>query len=618
MSRIFGVAGSIPASEAASLLKRAMEAVPLVRGGGESTFVEIGEGISLGLRRGPDSYENGIHHLDDKAIVTWCGFLPGLGKVFEDNGLPLDTPVGAGLIGLYRTKGPEFLGLLPGMSSLAIHDPLSGKLLVATDRNGSFPVFYAESGGRLVFASSIKAVRAVTPEMGMDGAALTQHLLFDAQYGSATFYAGINNLHYGGYLEMDTGSGLVSRGRYFSYEGLFDPAEYKANKNINAAAVFSRLLGESCGRILEGKEADVFGLLCGGGVDCSLVAAVLKELGFDLPMFCAWISDVKVKEADQAGEVAGALGSELITAFMSREQYYPYLLRNIADLDQPIVHPNLARMHVIASTVRRHGRRSQILGVASDLLFGGTGNVRSMYRYQSLRGITGIMPDRLRTVFEALIMKGGKLDLKLRMRNSITSIASMGFGNFDRAFTQRGIEEALAEIDDPKENAVKALMLGNLCDYQQHLLNKRYELTSGEGISYYFPFLDPEVVRFAVNLPVSHSVSWSGQKLLVRKALADVLGEKIAARPKWGGDIPLDKWVVPLEFLIRDGFLGSEAGFDPEKLLPVARRDPKLLWNLIDIELWGRISLWRQDPREILGLLRAKGIQCDDYDDPGR
>lgn len=615
MSRIFGVAGGMPAPEAGSLLERAMAAVPPARGGGESTLVETGDGISLGLRKGPDSYENGIHRLEDGAVIAWCGFLPGLYKVFEDNGLPADTPAGAGLIDLYRSKGPEFPSLLPGMSSLAISDPVSGKLFVATDRSGFFPIFYAGSGEMLVFSSSIKAVRALFPDAGMNGAALDQHLLFDAQYGGATFYEGIYNLHYGGYLEMDKGSERVSKGRYFTYESLFDLSEYRANRKIDAAAVLSELLGKSCGRILDGRQAELFGLLCGGGVDCSLIASILKGLGYDLPMFCAWISDVKVKEADQAGEVAGALDTELVTAFMSREKYYPYLLRNMVDLDQPIVHPNLARIHVIAETARSHQRRNQILGVASDLLFGGTGNVRSMYRYQSLRGIADIIPSRFRTVIEALVEKERKLDTELRLRNRFTSVAAMGFGNFDRARTQKGIDDAFAGIEDPKETAVKALMLENLCDYQQHLLNIRYELTSGEGISYFFPFLDPEVVRFAVNLPVSHSVSWNGQKLLVRKALAAALGDEIAARPKWGGDIPLDKWVVPLEFLVRDGFLSAETGFDHEALLPVAGRDPKLLWNLIDTELWGRLSVWRQDPQGILDLIRAQGIECADYED---
>jgi asparagine synthase (glutamine-hydrolysing) len=501
------------------------------------------------------------------------------------------------------------------MSSLAIYDAAARKLFIATDRSGFFPVFFAETEGKLVFSSSIKGVRAAVPGRGMDGAALTQHLLFDAQYGSSTFYEGISNLHHGGYLEMDTATGRLTDGRYFTYESLFDISEYRAASDIDAASALDRLLGESCGRILEGRDREGFGVLCGGGIDCSLVASVLKRVGAPMPMFCAWISDVKVREADQAGDVAEALGTELVSSYMPREKYYPFLLRNMADLDQPVVHPNLARIHVIAASAREQGRRSQILGVASDLLFGGTGNVRSMYRYQRLRGAAALLPRRARALAEALVKKDRKLDIELRMRNRLSSVAAMGFGDFDRARTQRGLEEAVAAIRDPKEAAVKALMLENLCDYQQHLLNIRYELTAGEGISYYFPFLDREVVRFAVNLPVRHCVSWSSQKILVRKALAEVLGSSIASRPKWGGDIPLEKWVVPLKFLLRGGFLSEELGFDHEALLPVAERDVKLLWNLMDTELWGRISIWRQAPPEILGLIRAAGIDCAGWDD---
>jgi asparagine synthase (glutamine-hydrolysing) len=574
-----------------------------------------GGNAALGLLSGVHSYTSGTYRAEsDGSLVVWCGYFPRFERIFEENGLPANADAGENILALYRREGAGFLSLLPGMFSLVVCDRQAEKLIVAGDRNGFFPVYYSDSPETFLFSSSIKAVRSLLPELRVNRAAVAQHLLFDAQYGSDTYYEDVKSLTYGGYLEVDLMGGVVMRGRYFAYEDLFDPTEYGAHRMIDPPTARGRLLVESVRRIMGESSGDTFGLLCGGGIDCTLVGATLKEAGFNLPIFCGWISDVGVRETEQAREVTDRLGIELVDAHLPREQYYPNLLKNFVDIDQPIVHPNLASSYVTAETVRAHGRPNQVLGVSSDMLFGGTGNVRSLYRYTKLRKVAGILPGRIRTLIDVSTKDAEKLDLELRMRNPLGAVAELGAGNFPRASTQKRIAQALSGIADPHERAVKILMLENLCDYQQHLLNRRYELTAGEGISYYFPFLDLDVVRFAINLPVSHCVGWHESKLVVRKALSAALGERFAKRPKWGGDVPLDKWVAPLKFLLHDGFVVDWLEFDHNALMGVAEKHPKLLWNLIDIELWGRICIRHQPPEEILDLIRARGIDCAAYD----
>lgn len=617
MSRIFGVVCRNAGDEPAALLDRCVDAVPPSKGDGQETWsVVAGGNVALGLLSGVHSYANGTYRAEsDGSLVVWCGYLPRVETTFEENGLPASANTGENILALYRRGGAGFLSLLPGMFSLAVCDRHAGRLLVAGDRNGFFPVYYSDSPTTFLFSSSIKAVRSVLPEVKVNRAAVAQHLLFDAQYGGETYYEEVTNLTYGGYLEADLAGGTVVQGRYFAYEDLFDLSDYAARRTIDAPAALGGLLAESVRRIMAENAEDTVGLLCGGGIDCTLVGATLKEAGYNLPIFCGWISDVGVSETDQAREVTDRLGVELVAAHMPREQYYPYLLKNFIDIDQPIVHPNLAGSYTTAATVRARGRPNQILGVSSDMLFGGTGNVRSLYRYSIFRKVAGLLPARIRSLIDVSTKDAEQLDLELRMRNPLGTVAELGVGNFARASTKKRIAEALSGIADPYERAVKVLILENICDYQQHLLNRRYELTAGEGISYYFPFLDLDVVRFAVNLPVAHCVGWRESKLVVRKALNAALGERFAKRPKWGGDVPLDKWVVPLRFLLRDGFVVDQLDFDHDALIGVAERHPKLMWNLIDIELWGRICIGQQPPEDILELIRGQGIDCAAYDD---
>ena len=48
--------------------------------------------------------------------------------------------------------------------------------------------------------------------------------------------------------------------------------------------------------------------------------------------------------------------------------------------------------------------------------------------------------------------------------------------------------------------------------------------------------------------------------------------------------------------------------------MPVVERNPKLLWNVIDLELWGRLCLWGQSPGELLESIRGHGIECAPFE----
>ncbi|MDD4857175.1 MAG: asparagine synthase-related protein, partial [Candidatus Krumholzibacteria bacterium] len=179
------------------------------------------------------------------------------------------------------------------------------------------------------------------------------------------------------------------------------------------------------------------------------------------------------------------------------------------------------------------------------------------------------------------------------------------------------IETALAGIKDPSERALKVLMIENLCEYQQHLLNRRYELSASNGLSLFFPFLDLEMLRFAMNLPVLFCVDWRTSKIVVRKAALPYLGGLLASRSKYGGDVPLDPWIRPLAFLLEDGIVRDMFRFDRSSMERLLADHTKFLWNMIDLELWGRLCLLDTDPEKLLSMMRDRGVPCASFDSVG-
>ncbi len=618
MGRILGLVDWSGSEDVGALVETMRERFPRPRVAPGTFRKSVKGAVALGLITTGRSFASEMKDIGDaRCVVAYSGLMSGVETVFRENGLDPGADPCSNLAALYRSRGVDFLKLLPGMFTIAIYDAERGSLLIAGDRSGYFPIYYSNDARRFAFATSIGPIVSLLAAKRINRAAVVEHLVFDALYGSATFYEDIALLPFGTYLTVDLATRRVERGTYFRYEELFDAAEYRGNRGIDAPAELTRRLKSAVGRIVEGRDVATFGLSCGGGIDCSFLGGIFKELGIPLPIFCTHVSEGRLSEGDMAKSAADHLGVELHVSTLTARDFYPGLLKSIVNFSQPIVHPNTAKFYTSIDRHRSLGRPNQVYGVASDLLFGGFGNVKSYYRYLRVSKFFAALPPRVRAVAGAVMTDPAVVNLQQRIRNPLRVLAGVGMGNFERAAMQSGVESAYAAIEDPSERALKVLMLENLCDYQQHLLNRRTELAASQGHSLFFPFLDLEVVRFAVNLPSAFCVDWRTSKIVVRKAARPYLGSHLAARKKYGGDVPIERWVNPLAFFLDDGFVREHLRFDAAAMNRLLAGSPKLLWNMVDLELWGRICILGDDPEKLLEAMRAHGIACSSFDSIG-
>lgn len=549
--------------------------------------------------------DGGGGSLPDGSFALWIGAAPDLSGRLADLGRPDGETTAASFVALLRERGRDFPADLPGMLSVVVWDAPRGRLYAAGDRSGAFPLYFTAGDRWIAICSSLPPVRDLLDSLTIDFAAMSEYLFFDAVYGNGTLYEEIRRLRYGTWLEADAGTGELDTGRFFDYEALFDPGAYELSREFEAPVLLTGLLGEASRRVLAAGGAEGTGLLCGGGIDCSYLAGVMRETGLAPPIFCADLVAGSYGEGGTAAETATRLGLELHLAPLEQGEYYRLLLESYAHIGRPAAHPNTPRLASAAAVAARMGRRHLAIGAGSDLLFGGFSNVLPMARYLKLGRRLGILGSRVKRVLGAACRDRLALELDLRTRNAPAALGALGLGNLDRAAAAARIERAVAPIPGEDERALKALMLKNLCDYQQHLLNRRHEYASAAGVALHYPFLDLDVVRFAVNLAVSHCVSKGVSKRVVREAAEPYLGD-LSKRGKWGGAVPYE-WVRPLEGLLAGGFLEEAVGYDHELLGTAPGIDAKARWNLVDIELWGRICMLGEEPGELLETLRAKG-----------
>jgi len=587
------------------------DAVPKrIEGDTDEMHETLGD-VTLGVVNTMTSYETGIWK-DDDFLVAYTGFVPQWKDFFQREGLGGEGNAER-VVSLYRREKMDFLKRLPGFFSIALYDRKASRVIIAGDRSGYFPLYYAALEDVFIFASTIKAVKPFVDPIVVNRGACIEHLLFDAVYGRQTYYEDIDVTPFGTCVVYDLNERKIFPERYFAYEELFDISRYRSSREIDAPRELSKKLILTLERIISSVDPASLALSCGGGIDCTYIGALIKEMGVELPIFCSNVVGSSVSEYELAEEAAKRIGSRLYVSDLKKEDFYPLILKSILDYEQPIVHPSTPKFYVSTGVKWETGRRNQIMGVASDLLFGGIGNVRSLYRYIRMRGLLRFVPSRFRRVLSSVFSEPGVTNVELRMRNKLRDLARVGMGNLERASMQERVERILSAIPSNLEREVKILMVENLCDYQQHLLNRRYESNTSYGISLFFPFLDREVLEFAVNLPVSHCVDWKNGKVVVRRAAAHYLGSSFYSRKKWGGDVPIDKWIPPLKFLLKDGFIREFFSFEFDILSDALDGSIKVLWNLLDLELWGRLSVMGESPYDLIELMRVNGIDCSDY-----
>ena len=168
----------------------------------------------------------------------------------------------------YEEYGTRCLQRLRGMFALAIYDGKTGSLLLARDRIGKKPLYYAIDSGRVIFASEIKAILEAGIAKKIDSHALSAYLSFYYSLGLRTLFDGIKKVEAGTFL-LCTG-GTITSERYWDLH----EARPTSVREDEIAAVLRAMLEESAQLRM---VADVpVGAFLSGGIDSSAVVALAR------------------------------------------------------------------------------------------------------------------------------------------------------------------------------------------------------------------------------------------------------------------------------------------------------------------------------------------------------
>ena len=291
-----------------------------------------------------------------------------------------DTEV---LVHLYEEKGDALLDDLDGMFAFAILDEKKQRLLLARDRFGEKPLYYAslDQSKGLAFASEMKALFPFPGlDKRLDVPAIAQFLALGYVPAPRTHLQGVRKLMAGEALSLDPSSGLRTW-RYWQprikTNGTKPPCRDAAVEDVRARVLQSVRLR---------LRSDVpIGAFLSGGVDSTFIAAAIRELqpAANLSTFCASFDDQLLDEAPYARLVAEHLGTDHHEVHFSSADFLAIFDELIDHYDEPFGDASMFPTFAVCRTARQVCK-VMLSGDGGDECFGG---YTEMFGYQRWHGV---------------------------------------------------------------------------------------------------------------------------------------------------------------------------------------------------------------------------------------
>ena len=409
-----------------------------------------------------------------------------------------DTEV---ILALYEREGLErMLERLNGMFAIVIADTRRGAVHLLRDRVGIKPLYWAQQGTTVLFASEAKAFLAHPAfRAEIDPTEVDELLAFRYVAGEASLLKGVRHVQPGHRLTITPGG--VTEARYWSIP---DPEKQRLSRE-DAVDRLDHLLGRSVQSQLR-SDANV-GCQLSGGVDSSLVTVLARtHRSADLNAFSIVFDEPRFSEERWILEAAATARATSHRFVFDEAAFMGALDAATWHMDQPISHPNSLALWLLA---RRSRERATVLlsGEGADELFGGYARVSDAHTaHDSSRpGVN----DPIDTFIRASQFHSEARLSKLRPAANLRPALEKR-----RALFEEGHGDHLS-------NCLKYDMRTHLVD----LLVRQDKMTMAHGVENRVPFLDRHVIEFARALPAEHLVGPSlptgepGTKIVV-KALA--------------------------------------------------------------------------------------------------
>ncbi len=522
-----------------------------------------------------------------------------------------DTEV---LLASYVRWGEACLQRLRGMFAIALFDPARRCVLLARDRLGEKPLYWARVHGPdgaplVVFASELRALLAsglVRRKLSPD--ALATYLWNGFVYGPQSIVEDVQELPAGAFARVELAAPRVEPQRFWKLP-------HSSARPLDRAELAGKLQ-ESVRLQL---ESDVpLGVFLSGGVDSSAVANLAVRAGRgQVRTFNIAFDVAQFDESPHARAVASALGTQHTELRISGEKFLGSIETALRALDQPTF--DGVNSYVVSRAVRDAGVVVALAGTGGDELFGGYASFRQVPRGRRLGRKLARVPRAVRSgavrALEAVRggasggfkpqTRWGKLGDALDADGDAVALYQVAYALFSREFQQelrpqlgssapwglpaarrRELEELCA--GESELHAVSQLELSGFLG--ERLLRDTDAAGMAASIEVRLPLVDYELVELVATYESSARFEPLGRKQALRDAGLAGLDPDLFERPKSGFEMPFERWcrgelAATIDAVLCDEQAVAAIGLEPRAVAKLWRAfqsgAPGLYWSRV-------------------------------------
>jgi len=501
-----------------------------------------------------------------------------------------------------------------GMFGFVYYDSHGQELWLARDRLGIKPLYYAVTGGAIVFASEIKAILQ-HPYIGtsIDTISLLSYLSHNNIDRIWTMFKGIEAVMPGAVCCFQQGK--MRQIIYYDPIDALDvsllSAKWSRDREFELASQLDALLEKSvCSALKDGAV----GLFCSGGIDSSLLCAYTNKNRPDVVLYTADVENAR-PELIKAAFVAKRLKLPLHVTQILEDDFlkgWPSMIRHN---EQPSFFRSDLAVYHLTKACRQDGIRTVLSGEGGDELFGGyqwyygACDIWSEYRASPGNGTFPHTPLKYFALKQILNTYVIKADV-----NAARELCDMYLDGGEQYSRYIRLFEKIAQILPEEQTVYLSRNIVDWYDRMSQLLHRTDRMGMAASVECRIPYLNNEILDFAIQLPVCYKYKDGKVKSLLKQVGSRYLPDLIVNSTKLGFSTNGDayRYAIPL---LRGGML--------TQLLKVGRHledtvlekaatgtyNQYLLYQLASAELFLRIYGDGQSPQRLGEILLENKYQ---------
>ncbi|WP_413391274.1 asparagine synthase (glutamine-hydrolyzing) [Prochlorococcus marinus] len=411
------------------------------------------------------------------------------------------------IIQVYKKYGTKGFNILEGMFAFCLFDLKINSIFLVRDHFGKKPLYFANSNNSF-YAASLPSTLFVlgVPKIIKDSViyeiAESRHI-----YGG--IYKNVMELQPGSFAQYSLNTGQVKLESYFKPHQFVNENTFNQLSNSNSKEikeVFTTLLQNA---VSKRKCSEVeSGVILSGGIDSSLISYFSKLN--DSRTFLH-LNSVDMSELSYAKEVASSLEGDLYSDYIDKNRFFANHIKTIKAWEYPLVHTNGVGIKLLAKFAKELGLKVLYGGEGADEIFGG-------YYYHRLSRMSSLIPKRL----SSFVSTKSHLSefISTQIINNSTAISNNKSNRLSNYHDCLGVYN---EFLPKSESIPQALLLSELRDYLQPLLARADRLMMSESIELRMPFLDLDLISFAVNLPLKYKMGLFSSKRILREKCDELM-----------------------------------------------------------------------------------------------